>query len=395
MTEKKLIENESWIGKLAILVPFVTLLMSTHHYISNFIWGGGATSFKLGQIIWPLCIVVGVLVFLTSLKAKYSFTNVFAAYVIYYSIGALLSPTLTKDEVINECIYTLLFFALIVLFMNNSSKYGISNFFRYGICLILPLAFFAYQALIDEYNVSASKTYNTVYYFVYYLPFAFFEKKNSIRIFEIGIIFVAVILSNKRTAFIVLIVSAIYYFYRMNKEATQKKRSKIGVLLFTIVIGIAVYYIFTQVMADNTNINWQNRFEALEGGSGRSERYQQFFKDMKDANLFQIVFGHGVAYPLYHNDLMQVIYNSGIIGASFYIVMCVQLVLMYKEMNKKKYRFMTSYGIYLIIFFLNSAVGQVIVLHTWTLQIMVYWGLVFGDFYKESKLLCDKEGEKM
>lgn len=391
MTEKKLIENESRIGKLAILVPFVTLLMSTHHYISNFVLGGEGSTFKLGQIIWPMCIVVGALVFLTSLKAKYFFTNVFAAYVIYYVLGALLSPTLTKDEVINECIYTVLFFALIVLFMNNSSKYGISNFFRYGICLILPLVFFAYQALIDTYNTSASKTYNPVFYFVYYLPFAFLEKKNSIKFIEIGFVFVSVLLSNKRTTFIILIVCAVYYFYRSNKEATQKKRSKVGILLVTIIAAIAVYYIFTRVMADNTNINWQNRFEALEGGSGRRERYQQFFKDMKDSNLFQIVFGHGVEYPYYHNDLMQVIYNSGILGMSFYIVMCVQLILMYKDMAKKKYRFTTAYGISLIVFFLNSAVGQVLVVHTWTLQLMVFWGLVMGDFYREQKLRSDGE----
>lgn len=49
-------------------------------------------------------------------------------------------------------------------------------------------------------------------------------------------------------------------------------------------------------------------------------------------------------------------------------------------MSRNNYQSTAAFGASLIIFFLNSAVGQVIVVHTWFLQIAAFWGLVLGDY---------------
>lgn len=199
-------------------------------------------------------------------------------------------------------------------------------------------------------------------------------------------IFITIILSYKRTAFIVFIIIALFVFYRLNREAIRSNKNKISIILLSLMVCVFTYFIFTEVVGKYTNVDWIDRFNALESGSGRAERYERFFLDMGNSNFFQVIFGHGVEPAYYHNDLMQVIYNSGVVGMLLYVGMCIQLLVIYINMSREDYRFTTAYGASLIVFFLDSAVGQVIVVHTWTLQIMVFWGIVLGDFYRKQKL---------
>jgi len=62
------------------------------------------------------------------------------------------------------------------------------------------------------------------------------------------------------------------------------------------------------------------------------------------------------------------------------------------EMKKAKHEYLVAYGASLIIFFFNSMVGQVIVVPYWFLEIAVFWGLVFGDYYmRNGKVLIPNE----
>ena len=107
--------------------------------------------------------------------------------------------------------------------------------------------------------------------------------------------------------------------------------------------------------------------------------------------MLQMFFGHGNVALYYHNDLMQIIYNYGIIGGCIYTAFCVSLLVLARKMNKSNYRYRIAYIASLIIFFCSSSVEQVIVVHTWFLQMAVFWGIVIGDYYRE---INEKKEEK-
>lgn len=388
MTNTNLINTQSppKTNKWLIFIPYATLIISVYFYIRNFIWGGVADSFKLGLVVWPICTLWGILLFINSLRGTYTFLTFFAFYSFYYVFCVFIAPEVTTNLFITECVYGLLLFSLTVLFTDYTSKHGIVRGFSLGICIAIPLTFTAFLELVNSLNTSMAKTYNPVFYLLYFLPFAFLEKKAIIKYTELAIIFISIILSYKRTALISFAVIAIFVFYRVNKEALQRKKGILKVFILTVVLCFGVYFIFTQVVLRNSNLDWVDRLNSMETGGGRLERWDKFFDDMGSASFLQIVFGHGVETPYYHNDLMQVIYNSGIIGGCFYIGMCVQLVLIYINMARLNYTHTTAFGTSLIIFFLDSIVGQVIVVHTWTLQLVVFWGIILGDFYRERKL---------
>ena len=79
---------------------------------------------------------------------------------------------------------------------------------------------------------------------------------------------------------------------------------------------------------------------------------------------------------------MQIFYNYGFLGSISYCIICYLLIFEYFKMKKNKYEYTIAYGTSLIIFFITSSFGMVIVVHTWFLQMAMFWGIVLGDFYR-------------
>lgn len=367
-----------------IWIPYITLLISICYYIRVFSWGGGATSFKLGQVIWPLCVAVGLFSFMSHLHIRYGAVYFFGLYTLWYLIGLLMSPD-PDINLVTEAVYKTLLFALTVLFMNHCAKFGIMDSFPFFLRIAMVVAFVFYIQLVDSLNKTVAKTYNPVFYFLYFLPFVFLEKKPVFRYAEIALILITVVLSHKRTALLTLVLIAVFAFYTQGKDVLRGRKNFIKVILLTLVLIAGAYVIFSEVVARNDVLDWGDRLSTMDDGAGRLERWSQFLWDMEPATPLQLFFGHGIVLPYYHNDLMQVIYNSGIVGTFFYLGMCVHLVILYRKMAKQNYRHTLAFGASLIIFFFDSAVGQVIVVHTWSLQIVTFWGIILGDFYRESQ----------
>mgnify|MGYP007002353552 FL=1 len=54
-------------------------------------------------------------------------------------------------------------------------------------------------------------------------------------------------------------------------------------------------------------------------------------------------------------------------------------------MSRLNYKYTLAFGASMIIFLADSMVGQVVVVHTWVLQLGVVWGILLGDFYAFSQ----------
>ena len=158
-------------------------------------------------------------------------------------------------------------------------------------------------------------------------------------------------------------------------------------IIFIALIGIIFLVIlYTQVIKYYSNLDWLDRILSLwtTGGGGRVERWEQFFIDVENSSVLAYIFGHGNVSPYYHNDLMQIFYNYGFIGASAYTLMCFLLIMEYFKMKRNNYEYKIAYAFSLIIFFITSSFGMVMVVHTWFLQMAIFWGIVLGDFYRST-----------
>ena len=375
-------------NRLFPVLTYITLLISIFYYIRNFGWGGGIESFKLGTIVWPLVALFGAFICISKYFNKIWIINFGALYVFYNTIAIILGASNSFKSIISSCIYAVLWFSLFVVFFDDSFSFGTAKINSVIFIIALPVIFVAFMVLVNTYSSQeAIKTLNPIFYILYLLPFLMLEKNKVFKTVGMVLIFIAILVSYKRTAIIAFVLILLYYLYRYMKETNKTPSSivKLFGVIFASIIGL--YFVYSQVISEYVALDWLDRLTSLEetGGGGRVERWKQFFEDMNNSNALQFLFGHGDVYPYYHNDLMQVFFNFGLIGSILYIGFCVQLVILYCKMNKAKYRFTSAYGASLIIFFLNSAVGQVIVVHTWFLQMAVFWGIVIGIFYKEKE----------
>lgn len=384
---QKLIKKPS-IDFVSILTYF-TLIVSIYYYITSFGWEFHVESFKLGVVIWPLITLFAIFIFLQKIAFRSKLLLVCAVFVIYNLIATLITVNGGLVTIITNAVYSLLWFALFVVFFNNSKKHGISKFFTKILWIAIPCCVVAFFILVSrEETETTVKTLNPIFYFIYFLPLVLLEDNKIAKSIGVGFVFVATIVSNKRTAFIVVALVLLYIFLMYLK--TNKKNIKkifMGGLIAVGVISI-LYFLFIRITSIY-KVDWLERFFQLEetGGSGRIDLWKSFFVDMKSATATQLLFGHGSVYPTYHNDLLQLIYDYGLVGSFFYVIMCCLLVVQYVKMIRMNYKHSVAYGTSLIIFFFTSSVGMVMVVHTWFLQMSSFWGIVLGDFYKE----CIKE----
>lgn len=371
-----------------ILLLYLTLLVSTVYYIKNFGWEQ-VDSFKPAIIVWPVAALVGFLLYFLKYSGRCLFLDICAFFVIYNVFAILLLNTWNFSGIVRTCIYAVLWFALLVLFFNDFSKhrefpFGFFIFLR--ITLLLSFLFFMLASLSFMTETSL-KTLNPIFYLLYFLPFVLMDKNRFFKVANFLMLFVATIFSYKRTVIIILVLLAVYYMYRSFRENEKTLGSFVKQLIFFGVVLVVFGFLFVKISELFGNINWFERLSALEetGGGARVERWRSFFVDMSHSRVLEWVFGHGTEYLYYHNDAMQIFYDYGMVGLSLYIVMCFKLVAFYRKMAREKFRYTTAFGASLIIFFFNSAVGQVIVVPTWFLQMAAFWGVVIGCYYRERR----------
>ena len=369
-------------------VVYLILLTSIFYYIRNFGWGGGIESFKLGIIAWPLVSLFGMFICMSKYFNKIWIINFGALYIFYNVILILFGASNSFKSIISSCVYAVLWFSLFVVFFDDSFSFGIAKTNSIIFKIALPIIFVAFMLLVNTYySQEAIKTLNPIFYILYLLPFLMLEKNKVFKTVGMVLIFIAILVSYKRTAIIAFVLILLYYLYRYMKETNKTPSSivKLFGVIFASIIGL--YFVYLKVISEFVALDWLDRLASLEesGGAGRIERWEQFLADMSNSTALQFLFGHGDGHLYYHNDFMQVFFNFGIIGSILYTGFCIQLIILYCKMNKAKYKFTSAYGASLIIFFLNSAVGQVIVVHTWFLQMAVFWGIVIGIFYKEKE----------
>lgn len=394
---KYFIENDSPNAKnlRLILIPFTTLLYAFYYYITNFLWGGGVNTFKLGAIVWSASVVIGLFILLFRYLGKVPILTYAFLYLVYTLLLILLGGTTNIIATIRTCTNTSIWVALMALFFNDSYKNGVHRWFLPEVRIALPILLVAFIMLVNKLQTDSTiKTLNPVFYIFYLTPFALMEKRSLFKYPEIILIFIAIILSNKRTALIGIGLIAIYYIFR---EMNKKKNlfSYIRTIVFVALAILVLYYVFNKTMEHYGNIDWAQRMSDLdENGGGRTWRWERFFIDIRKSSISQYVFGHGITSPFYHNDLMQVFYNTGLIGTVFYVAFCIQLIVIFIKMARRSYEYTTAFGASLIIFFLHSSVGQVIVISEYILILGVIWGLLIGNYYRTCQIQEGENGDE-
>lgn len=387
------IKKSGWL----IYAIFITLMVSIVYYIQNFRYSGEVTTFLPAVIIWPLATALAIFFYLNYHVRRDRLIDYAAVLSVIFIFSTLLTFSGSLVSTASNVINNILWFSLMMVFYHYAYSYGIEKKYIFvatvTILILLPIFIDLVNQNIVEDTI---KTLNPVYYLLYLIPFALMNKTKLWRYLGITFIFSAILMSNKRTALLAFVMVLIFIMIRNHLEAEKSISNLLRNLMLLAVLVIVIYFVANAVLASYSMIDWRERLLTIgsTGGAGRTVRWEHFFRDVGQSNLLELLFGHGFVYPYYHNDLFQVYYNCGIPGLVAYVGLCALLIREYAVMAKRRYKYATAFGASLIIFFFNSIVGQVIVVHTWMLEMGAFWGLVIGDFRRIQMQPTERVGSK-
>lgn len=195
--------------------------------------------------------------------------------------------------------------------------------------LMFPIAviqFISNRQIFIAEHFSDDMVNKASYAFVLLLPFIFLIRKHRIVAFALFVVSLLFIVAGaKRGAFfagVLCFVLFVLYQYRTFPPKSKELYS----FLFTIILGVIVYYLFVTILEDDFLIR---RISSLGAGnsSGRDRIYTSIIAKWSNSDsLLNILFGFGFASSvsitggLYaHNDWLELLSSLGLLGVGVYL----------------------------------------------------------------------------
>ena len=314
--------------------------------------------------------------------------SVFIFFTIFTCISTIFG---VKPDIIiwRQCVH-LSFFAsvLIIFYKGNCCDHRAYLNMIYAIFVVL-LCIYIWSAA----NVK-SKSGNTVYYVLMFLPFVSLLKGKFIRnLFYIALVSL-VLLSNKRTALLAVIAYFLMFEYITNKRIDEKLKIYKGIgYIIIVVIAYFVYPIILNKFGITVFDEISNM--SADGGSNRLLIYGQLWKAQLNGGVKHWLIGEGYnsvllskictdgiggAWVSGHNDFFEVLYDYGIIGFFLYLSFLIGLIRkgikMVGDSYSKAAPFLGSIAFVLVM----SMTSHMIIYLNYYAVIMIFWAMCIAEY---------------
>lgn len=357
-----------YIDKAIVLVISFFLLLLSYSQIDVGIANRleETTSFGINNNL-ILIVIFCFIVFLLFYRKKY--INLWLGLLFAYLVlGYLIGTTHSSFRNIFSTLTLMTFWVFCFSFGGRLVDVNetLSSFFikTINIIVVLPLSLFCIYKFFTTNLIMEQHTLDAFFALIVYFPFVLMMEKNTIlKTILFVLLLIVAVLSFKRSIIIgVLVCSLVYVLF----SYTERKKLFSKWYFWLLLVGIIVsgYYIYGIV---SETILY--RFDRLEedGGSGRDYIYKLIISSVQQSNWQEVLFGHGYQsvrtinnLMLAHNDLLQLLYDFGIIGMCLYLFFLLSMIILaikkfskYKS-NKTLYAaFVSSIVLFLILSFLN------------------------------------------
>jgi hypothetical protein len=251
-------------------------------------------------------------------------------------------------------------------------------------CIALMFVFYVFSNLFAVYAIRQNYHHVAVVTLVYgvlvFMPWIALLKNANLRRFAAAAVFIVVLLSMKRGAFIVfpLMLSTDIIAEAIVRKKGMKSALKAVFLMVLFTGGV--------LAADQWSGGYlSQRFSPAEmaGGSGRVELYNHSIDDIVNRSTMEFLCGRGSGSSILylgtgaHNEWLEFIFNYGAIGGALYFFMILsllwrtsQLVLThspYAHAHAMAVTYLVLVGLFSGIYFVHS-----------TFYIMAFFGAIDG-----------------
>ncbi|MEI6520977.1 MAG: O-antigen ligase family protein [bacterium] len=260
------------------------------------------------------------------------------------------------------------------------------------IALTLPLIAYMFYKIYQNQLILRSELINSIYYLLLLVPIILVVKQNTIKIIGLIIIFIGIVVSLKRTGLIAFLLSILVYLiilFLNSKKQLNKKNIKLSMLISLFIFAVGIYISYSY-LSQYLNLDWISRMQALEtdGGSGRTLIWQTTLEMQSKSDILAWLLGHGyntviTDSPLgvsAHNDFIEVLYDYGAIGLTFYLGFIIALIQYCIKMYKEKFHLTAPFAASLVIFILMSFFSHLVLYPTYFIYLSLFWGISIAQY---------------
>ena len=239
------------------------------------------------------------------------------------------------------------------------------------------------------------KSSATVYYGLCLTPIFLLRNKSLLSKVAVFIVGALLLISNKRTGIIALILSLMAYIIINGKVRGEK--NKVLNRAFYFLFIMLLLYIGISIVNFRYGVDIVSNFIGLasDGGSHRDVIYSSVVEAIKNSNGVNLWLGHGFNSVYYnrvafdvstasftsaHSDFLEVLYDYGIIGLVSYLMVILRFGMHFLDMYRYRYRNTAIYAVSYIIFIVLSAFSHLIIYQTYIAIILMIWCYLIHDF---------------
>lgn len=268
------------------------------------------------------------------------------------------------------------------------------------VILLLPVLFYFYLVSMRAGRawIGNKLALNPVFYISFLMPAVLLLRSKILKIGGVLIIFVAVLMSYKRSAMLSFLTAIPVYFYALINSGSNAKLKKLVPILFGGTFLLILFVVLFKFVSGAADLDWAGRLEGLttDRGAGRLDRYIGYLSMISSQPFIKTIMGNGywatqfTRYSWAHNDIIEVLYDFGLVGLTLYLLFIGQLAKLFFQMKKYKYKHFDAFAVSLVLFFWGSMVSMLIMVPYWFLNLAFFWGWVIADFHN-AKISGDPE----
>lgn len=253
--------------------------------------------------------------------------------------------------------------------------------------LLVYSYYVTYNTRVFESLVGSNEFFvsNASYFVVYLLPFLLCIRDMRIKIAAILIAVVVCLSSVKRGSTVCLGVGVIVYLLELNRYSSKRWISFKSLLITTLILA-AVYFVALQV-SETSGDYISQRFESLneDRGTHRLDIYRTTLSMIFSSNPIQLLIGHGwnrvvVDSPLSysaHNDFLEVLYDTGVVGFCLFISLWLHLWRWFKRLRMIKSPFTAPLAASLAIMLFGMMYSHILLYPFYYLMFCAQWGYIY------------------
>lgn len=310
--------------------------------------------------------------------SKNGFKTVFVLYFIWMMVCILLGNVILSPAVLHALFFVVTFyFCFQRCSQNDVLKQTIIGF----IALFFVLSYFYISNLVENETIMAGRVgnqSNLIYWIFMLIPFILLLKDGWLKTLLLIVLSVMTLISLKRGALIAFAIILLYYL----KEIFVLYPLKRYTITIALVAGAIFVVSYFQIYADAA----LSRFDSMKDdeGSGRYVIWNSVFALLHDNNFFEWIFGNGEGsitksgHTSGHNDFLHILYQYGIIGVIFYIVVVARAFKTYLFARKHIPQFSVACFSAFVTLIVVGLISDLWVSYSYFAFITSFWGCMEG-----------------